>query len=303
MSMVSYFFHRGQILVHPWVAYFQTNPLLYPSTKLRRCRWHGPPQCSTGCGTLSRHAVERGQAHGRSDLGWTKCPNRETWEASKLDFLTPKTRWVQPLAIKPGVLKNHPKQSHCYHLLTVISSFHAHTDFSQRTWTTDVDSIGLFHVDHLNISRFQEQAKGRKSQETNSVRSWKWICKAQLAMSSLEPSPVTWSDPTFGGSGTGTGTVSGTATLAISPSPWAKMTRDRSSVSTTGTSTWWKYGYSRIFNSFNSWLCRIFHGNMNFHGSSSRFRKNCHTLSLPTCFTTVGPGTCTCTYCGGLGTW
>lgn len=82
--------------------------------------------------------------------------------------------------------------------------------------------------------------------------------------------PVSWSDPTFGGSGTGTGTVSGTATLAISPSPWAKMTRDRSSVSTTGTSTWWKYGYSRIF---NSWLCRIFHGNMNFHGSSSRFRK------------------------------
>ena len=83
MSMVSYFLHRGKILVHPWVAYFQTNPLWYPSTKLRRCRWHGPPQCSTGCGTLSRHAVERGQAHGRSDLGWTKCP--EPWDIRSLE--------------------------------------------------------------------------------------------------------------------------------------------------------------------------------------------------------------------------
>ena len=124
-----------------------------------------------------------------------------------------------------------------------------------------MDSIGLLDVDHLKVSRFQAQAKGRKSQETNSL-SLEMDLQYSAPMSSRDLIPVSTgsSQPTFGGSGTGTRTVSGTATLAI-----AKMTREGSSVSNTGTSTWWKYGWC-------SWILDIsWYRNMNFHGSSSCF--------------------------------
>ena len=147
--------------------------------KLHRPRCHGPPPCSTACGTLSQHVVGKGRAHGHSDLGSDRRCLSGIW--SNFAGCNPE------------------KTSNKKHQKTL--------NLVQITWTRHVDGVGLLHIDHL----------------------------------------------------------------------------------------WW-LGH-RHWHAFR-------HGHLRGRRvATQQERPNGHGPGFRTCFTTVGPGTCTCTYCGGLGTW